>query len=486
MVVFSIAVFLLTALSVIFWYSQKVMKEEALQNAVLTLESTVLQIDNVLLSVEQTAGNVYWDIILHLDKEEKMFDYGRHLIESNPYITGCAIAFEPGFYQTHDSYFMAYVHRSGTGDLLSNNSPIIQASTFGNVPYTEQIWYKEPLNNRHAFWFNPLKGSDTEGEAIITFSLPIFNKDKVVGVMGVDVSLAQLSNIVAAAKPSPNSYAVLLGSNGSYIVHPDSSKLFHESILQQNFSPALKAVSEAMIAGETDYKPISINDTKAYIFYKPFKRTAVPGRTMEDLGWSIGLVYPEKDIFGEYQKLLYIVLLIAALGLILLFALCRIITHHLLLPLRHLASSAQRIAGGDYESPIEDCHQDDEVGRLQNHFQQMQQALSKHVGELQHSAATLVNQGHVLKEAYEQAKEADKMKTAFLHNMTNQMIAPINAMSDSVDILCDQNQSQVPIQTKQLVNDIQQQGETITELLNQLLEASRGSKPAQDKNQIKN
>ncbi len=485
MVVISIAVFLLTALSVVFWYSQKVMKEEALQNAVQTLESTVLQIDNVLLSVEQAAGNVYWDILLHLDKEEKMFSYGRHLVESNPYIIGCAIAFEPNYYQKHDPYFMAYVHRSGTGNLVSNNSPIIQASTFGNVPYTEQIWYKEPLNNRRAYWFNPLKNSETEGEAIITFSLPIFKKDKVVGVMGVDVSLAQLSTIVGAAKPSPNSYAVLLGSDGSYIVHPDSSKLLHESILQQNFSANLKAVGEAMMAGETDYKPISINDTDAYIFYKPFKRAAVPGRTMENLGWSIGLVYPEKDIFGDYQKLLYVVLLIAGFGLIVLFVLSRVITHRLILPLRHLASSAQRIAGGDYETPIHDCHQDDEVGRLQNHFQQMQQALSEHVGELQHSAAALVNQGHVLQDAYEQAKEADRMKTAFLHNMTNQMISPVNAMSESVAALCDQSQSQSQIQTEQLVNDIQKQGETITELLNQLLEASRESKPLQDKNQFK-
>ncbi len=473
MVVSSIALFLLASLFIIFYYSQKVLRQEALQEAKQTLESTMLQIDNILLSVEQGAGNVYWDMLQHLNQPEKMLNYSRKLVESNPYIEGCAIAFEPYHYPEHGEYFMAYVHRSGSGDLQSSNSPIIQASTFGNSPYTQQIWYQQPLASHRAIWLNPLLEHATEEESIITFSLPIFEDDKTIGVMGVDISLLQLSQIVAHTKASPNSYTILINNTGSYIVHPDKTKLYNEKIQAQTETPALREVGKEMLDGKTDYKGITIGDTKGYIFYKPFKRYAVPGRTMDDLGWSIAIFYPEEDILGDYQLLQSLVLIIAIVGLALLFILCRVITHRQILPLRHLASSVQRIAEGDYNTPICDCHQIDEVGRLQDHFHQMQQSLSNHVGELQQRTAALQEQGRVTNEAYEQAKEADEMKTAFLHNMTNQMITPVDAMSTSVTQLCDQQQTKTAQEIEYLANDIQQQGQTITELLNQLLDISR-------------
>ncbi len=474
MVVSLIAVFLLSTFIIIFYYSQKVLREEALQEAKQTLESTILQIDNVLLSAEQASGNDYWDLLQHLNQPEQMFNYGRQLLNSNPYITGCAIAFEPYFYPEQGEYFMAYVHRSKTGDLKTSNSPIIQATTFGNKPYTQQIWYYQPRDTRRAYWLNPIKEDSTDiTESIITFSLPIFQQDKVVGVMAVDVSLQQLSQIVEEAKPSPNSYAILIGSDGSYIVHPDKTKFSKKDFSTKSEFSEIQSIVKDMMKGKTDYKSVTIGDMDAYVFYKPFKRVAVPGRTMENLGWSIAIVYPEDDIFGEYDLLLTIALIIAIVGLLLLFIFSRVVTHRQILPLRHLAASVQSIAEGNYNTPICDCHQIDEVGRLQENFQAMQQSLANRVGELQQLTATLQEQGRITKEAYEQAKEADRMKIAFLHNMTNQMLAPAQMMSDNVSLLCDQNQIKTTEEVGYIVKDIQQQGQTITELLNQLLKVSR-------------
>ena len=58
------------------------------------------------------------------------------------------------------------------------------------------------------------------------------------------------------------------------------------------------------------------------------------GRVTEDLGWSIGIIYPDDDILGDYKRLLYIVLAIVAAGLLLLLVLSQVIAHRHLLPLR--------------------------------------------------------------------------------------------------------------------------------------------------------
>ena len=95
MVVFSTALLLSVALFIMFRYARKAMREEALQKAEQTLEATVQHIDNVLLSVEQSAGNVYADMLNHLNQPERMFVYSRKLVETNAHIAGCAIAFDP-------------------------------------------------------------------------------------------------------------------------------------------------------------------------------------------------------------------------------------------------------------------------------------------------------------------------------------------------------------------------------------------------------
>lgn len=475
MVALPTALILTAALLVMLHFSRKSIKQETLQKAEQTLEATVQSIDNILLSVEQASGNTYWNMVEQLDKPERMQVFCRKLVETNPYITGCAIAMEPYYYKDHAKYFMTYTHQTKTG-MASTNSPIIQAETFGNRPYTEQEWYTQPMKSGHPCWIGPLKNTDTEGGAIISFCLPIYNRDGArVGVLGVDIALQQLSQIVLAVKPSPNSYCTLLGSDGSYIVHPDSTKLMHETVYsyyKESDNQSIKEAVAAMVTGQTGYKEFQQNGKDWFVFYKPFNRSVLPGRSMEKLNWSAGIVYPEDDIFGQYNRMLYVVVAISLTGLFMLLVLCQWFTHRRLLPLRMLTKSAQRIAEGDYNDPIPDSRQEDEIGQLQEQFQQMQQSLATHVNELNRLRASLQIQGEELRTAYERAQEADKLKTAFLHHMTNQMIAPSQTILTSVDTLCQQWSNMSKEEAAKVVDSIQKDSQTITDLLGGMLERS--------------
>ena len=214
--------------------------------------------------------------------------------------------------------------------------------------------------------------------------------------------------------------------------------------------------AQAMLNGETGYKYVKLDDEDYYVFYKPFERAEVMGRAMSKLGWSAGIIYPEDDIFGDYNRLLYTVLIIAVIGLVLLFLSCRFYIRHQLLPLRKLEKSAQHIAEGDYDKPIRYSRRRDEVGRLQNHFREMQ----------------LKERGEELQATYEQAKAAERMKTNFLYNMSDQMMAPVDGIRKRVQTLSNTNGKQTEKETTQLVDGIQQRGEKVTALLNQLITES--------------
>jgi methyl-accepting chemotaxis protein/sigma-B regulation protein RsbU (phosphoserine phosphatase) len=183
-------------------------------------------------------------------------------------------------------------------------------------------------------------------------------------------------------------------------------------------------------------------------------------------------VYPEDDIFGEYNELLYVVLIIAVVGLVLLLLLCQTFIHRQLLPLRLLAKSAHRIAKGYYDEPIPSSKQQDEVGRLQKHFQQMQQSLATRVGEMKQLTDTLQERGDALQTTYEQAQVAEQMKTSFLYNMSNQMMAPARGIYTNVMTISKNYKELTDETTNQLVDEIHYRGEKITELLNQLISDS--------------
>lgn len=479
MVVFAIGLLLTASMGVMLYYSRKAVKKEALQNASQTLESTVQRIDNIMLSVEQTTGNIYFSLLPHLDSKEMLLEFSQKLVENNPYVQGCAIAMKEDFFEDGNPFMAYYFRKDSTKNANSYYSnKLIQSEFFGDRPYTQQVWFTEPMETRKALWLNPLTGMNTEIEPLVTFCLPIYRKlptpgsskdgviEAPIGVVGVDISLKTLSDIVEETKLSEGSYCALLNSNGEYIVHPDDNKLMTQAtkVLSNSEDASAREAAQAMMTGGKGYRPFRLDGKNYYVFYKSFERPSVSNRAIDRLDWSVGIVYPEEDIFGNYNSLLYYVLGITVVCLLLMFLLTRAIVHRQLKPLLMLTRKAERISQGHYDEPIPDSHQVDEIGQLQENFQLMQQRLSTHIGELEQLNCTLRERGEGLQKAYSEAKKADRMKTAFLHNMTNQMQEPAEAIAQDVTAMLEGGAD--------TADDIQKNSNHITELLNNLINMS--------------
>ena len=461
MMVFAIALLLIASMVVMFHFSRQALREEAVRDAEETLEGTVKLVDNILLSIEQSTGNVYTEMMGHLDEPDRMESYCRELVKCNPYIVGCGLAFKPHYYPGRE-LFMVYIRK--TPDSL------VKTDTFGPQSYIEQSWYTDAMESGTAGWLEPLKNDSIWDEALTAFCLPILDKNnQCIAVMTADVSLAQLSQIVLDSKPSTRGYSTLLSRKGSFVVHPDPEKVKYQTVFAQTehgTHPSVLAAAEAMVKGQSGFRPFRMNDEQWYVLFKPFRRDVVPGRLNDDLGWSIGVVYPDDDIFKEYNQLLYYLLAIAVVGLLLFFVLCRLITHRALLPLGLLTRSAQRIAER-LPDEIPDTKREDEIGQLQVHFRHMQEALDAHMDEQERLSDELRERSENLQEAYDQAQEADRMKTAFLHFMTNKMIEPSENILNRVTDLCNhRNGSQK--EAGRVANIVRQQGEALIGILDRL------------------
>ena len=430
----ALSLLLLVSLLIMLFVSHKVMKSDALNRASYSLEQAMTNIDNILLSVEETTGNTYFNFLLD---NQKLQSHCREIEAANPYIKKCIIAL----------------------DAAKN-------------PYRHQAWYKKTMETKRAKWIKLLVDKDSITEQYVSFCLPIMVPDgSVAGVMRADVSLSVLSGVIASAKPSPNSYCALIDGDGSFIVHPTGESLFNFNAFKMRGESLNKAI-KTMASGHTGYVPFDLYGRKYLLFYKPFERAVVPNRTMEEHGWSIGVAYAEDDIFRAYNRLFNFVMLITFIGIVVMYLHIRLIIRHRMMPLKMLTERAERIAKGDYNAPIPASPNIDEIGQLQDNFQRMQKSLAVNIGELNALNNAIKEHSEELQVAYKQAKKADKMKTIFLHNMTNQMVAPAYAIADDVATLCDYNKETAGKSINQLVGDIQQNGNTIAQLLNNLIDLS--------------
>ena len=106
-VLFAMVLFL-AALGFMFKQSGNTVREEAISHANQVLENTSQRVEAILNMVEIAAVNTEWDILRHVDSPDSMFVFSRAILEQNPDLNGCSIAFEPNYFPEYGRFFSAF------------------------------------------------------------------------------------------------------------------------------------------------------------------------------------------------------------------------------------------------------------------------------------------------------------------------------------------------------------------------------------------
>ncbi len=454
-----ISILFVTALFIMFHHARQSIYQEAMEKARQTLRTTELRIDNTLSEVETATRSLHWTVEKRLNRPEIMDSLCRQLLRVNPHIQSCVIAFEPGVYPQYGIYHEVYAHRNPT-----DSTQIDITINGGKNLYTREKWYFIPLHHEKPIWIDPYVDVEHGETSIITsYGMPLHNKEgELVGVLSAQISMKWFADLVLSLRPFPNSHASVMGTDGQLIIHPDSTYKEHSAFFTEAFNDPtseghLAAIS--MKTGHIGHSEIQMDGKKDFIFYHPFKNA----------GWSVAIVCPESDIFSSYDSLQRLTLIISLSSLLLLALFCLFISHLHLKPLQRLVDKAQDIAHGQLDIPVEESHRTDEVGYVQNTFRQMQQSIGQHIADITHLTDVLRQRNEDLKLAYEQAREADRMKDTVILNMSDRMEQSVKAIHATVSEfrlhVADMNTEEC----SQIADKIQKHTEITTELLGNLL-----------------
>ena len=455
-----VSVLFVTSLLIMFNHARQSIYQEAMEKARQTLRTTELRIDNTLNEVETATRSMHWTIEKRLNQPEIMDSLCRQLLRENPHIQGCAIAFEPDVYPQYGTYHEVYAYRSH-----SDSTQINVTVNNRRQPYTREKWYFIPLHHGKPIWIDPYIDEESDETSIITsYGMPLRDKQgQLVGVLSAHISMKWFADLVLSLRPFPNSHASVMGTDGHLIIHPDSTLEEHEAFFTKAFNDPtsdghLAAIS--MKTGHVGHSEIHMDGKQDFIFYHPF----------ENAGWSVAIVCSESDIFSSYNSLLRYTIVISLIGLLLLALFCLFISHRQLKPLQQLVDEARRMADGQLDEPVKESHRSDEVGYVQNTFRQMQLSIGQHIADITHLTGVLQQRNEDLKMAYEQAREADKMKDAFILNMSDRMEQSVKVIHATVAEFRQHVADMDAEECRHMADKIQQHTEITTELLDNLLD----------------
>lgn len=452
-----VTIFFAAAILVMFYYARTAVKNEALAKSEAALDGMILRIDNRLREVEQASCNMHWNVEHHLDNPTYMQNFTHKMLDNNRSVVGCAIALDPSFCEGRDCQTLFCSYRGSDSISMSNH--------FGNRPYTEQEWYTWTFNTGESRWSNPTIENLRGGYPVMGYSIPIRQGGSIVGVFVTAISLEWLSHTIEETRPSERTYCSLMNQDGAFIVHPDTACLQAQTVFQQLEdypNDNMKCLAEAMLSGKSGYMSINIYGTDCYVFYKPYRNT----------GWSANIVSPKDDVFATYHRLQKRMIAVMIVGLLALLVYCCHIIHIQLRPLRLLDASAQRLAAGYFDKPIAESFRKDEVGALQRSFRAMQRSLGRYLTTIEQHRLGLDKQNEALRVAREKVREADRLKSKFIHNMTDQMLPPVTAIDKLVKIINNEYTHLKHEEVVAMVSEMSENTSKVTRLLDKTIEVS--------------
>jgi methyl-accepting chemotaxis protein len=434
-------------------FSSNILQESAQERMQARGESEALKMQRYFMDAYQYGRGTAAQVMFVREQAQKRFvdpfdlreDLSRHIrsaMDNNRSLLGVYVAFEPNALDGKDELFVdqpdlgsndkgrfsVYWAQDEKQQLVpeSMTEEVINDATPGASGAAYNAWYTCPKQTHKICLLEPYL-DETAGQEILMTSIafPLIEGGKVIGVLGVDISLSSLQELSSAAHKQlfdGAGHVSIISSKGFLAGHSEDSNLLGKSL-----EAALNGQHAQMLKLLADNQPQVVTQDGILQVLQPL--LPIP----EAQPWGVLMQVPEATLLGPVAKLeakmdsmstqsslisLAVGLAAVVLGLLLMWLMALGVTR----PILHVAAMLKNIASGegDLTRRLQYAKQD-ELGELTSWFNRFLDKLQPIIADVKRSvqdARNTADQSSLIANQtsagmQQQYREVDQLATAF-------------------------------------------------------------------------
>jgi len=285
-------------------------------------------------------------------------------------------------------------------------------------------WYKEAKANAGRPVISKAYQSVTGDSAVVTAAQTVENNGKVIGVIGIDVALNDLTDFIKSIKMGKNGYVMLVQDDGVVLADPRNP--------DHNF----KKLSEIGDKAFQELDGMSSGDKMVVIDNTDYAAKVL---TSPDLGWKLIGLTEKSEIMQQVYSMVTTIIAIGTVLIILALVCGYLLARSLTRPLLSTTKMIQDIAQGEGDLTKRlNITGKDEIGELAHWFnlflgnlQNIIKELAGHTGVVDASSGRLSEIASLLTaNAGESSVKAERVSSA-THEMTTRMERVASTMEET-------------------------------------------------------
>lgn len=355
-------------------------------------------------------------------------------------------------------------------------------TTIKNYDPRVEAWYTDAAKVKKPIWSQIYQWEDKPEVLSISSSYPLYETNKFIGVISVDLILSQISNFLANLKVSQKGQTFILEPSG-LIVASSTNELPYNLI--NGKAQRLSALNSKnyLMKGTADYlqhrfgKIQAIKNSQQFVIELKNERHFVKLTRWHDkfgLNWLVIFVVPETDFMEQININKRTTILLCFGALIIATALGVYTSRWITQPILKLTQASSAIASGDLNQTVA-VFGVKELSILANSFNQMAKQLREFFTVLEKTNQNLeqrvAERTAELITAKEVADAANHAKSEFLANMSHELRTPLNGILGYAQIL--QRDPTTSPEQKNGVSIIYECGSHLLTLINDILDISK-------------
>ncbi len=295
----------------------------------------------------------------------------------------------------------------------------------------EEDYFLIPKQNKKKTILAPYIYSFTgnkDDELLITsVTMPIMENNKVIGIIGIDIDLTRLSNLVKDVKLFKTGVASIVSHDLNFTGH------INEEFIGRPLGETISEGSGEAINAVANGRNYIARDTRT----DQKLRTLIPITFDEaDQTWSILAEIPLKQVNAELRTLLVFIAFIGLLSIGIVSIIILYISRKITRPILRTIQSVEEVAEGNLNATIDHTESTDEIGQLARSLETLTQKLREILGGVLSGAdnvATasqqMLSTAEILSEgSTEQASSAEEVSSSMEEMTANVRQTTDNAM----------------------------------------------------------